>query len=94
MDVLLMIQNMRNNPHKSIRETWVICDRHLDSSWAYQSAEAVPQEQISAVQSIYTLTHPSLSLPRPDLTIYLDLPIELARKRILERSGADSLSLI
>ncbi len=55
----------------------VVCDRYADSSMAYQGAgSGVPMDELAAVQ------HFATGGLRPDLTILLDLPVEvgLARK--------------
>lgn len=56
---------------------WVLCDRFTDATRAYQgAARGVPKD---AIEALAALTHPGL---QPDLTLYLDLPPDVARARI------------
>jgi dTMP kinase len=60
---------------------WVVCDRFTDSTYAYQGAgRGVPRETIRRLESLV------LGGFRPDLTLVLDLPVELALARL---GGAD-----
>ena len=59
------------------RGEWVLCDRFTDASYAYQGGgRGIPAERIAALE---TLVQRSL---RPDLTIFLDLPVETSLARI------------
>jgi dTMP kinase len=57
--------------------TWVLSDRYLPSSLAYQSP-AVGFEEV---------VHLNRGLRAPDLTIFLDLPVNLCVERIEARGG-------
>jgi dTMP kinase len=51
------------------RGTWVLCDRYVDSTFAYQGvAGGLGAERIAALHDLV------LEAPRPDLTLLLDLP--------------------
>lgn len=63
---------------------WVLCERFTDATRAYQGAGRGIDE--GAIDALAGLAHPNL---QPDLTLYLDLPVELA----LERIGGDALRL-
>jgi len=66
------------------RGDWVLCDRFTDATWAYQGGgRGLPGEDIEALE---TLVHGDL---QPDLTLLLDLPVELGLKRASRRSQAD-----
>jgi len=66
------------------RGDWVLCDRFTDATWAYQGGgRGLPLHEI---ESLETLVHGDL---QPDLTLLLDLPVELGLKRAAERSQAD-----
>lgn len=62
--------------------TWVISDRYVDASYAYQGGgRSVPIEQIQlldqmVVRDVY-----------PDLTLLMDLPVDLGIARAGERGG-------
>ncbi|MDE0093415.1 MAG: dTMP kinase [Gammaproteobacteria bacterium] len=61
------------------RGVWVICERFSDASYAYQSGG----RNINAafIDSLAELVHGDYW---PDLTLYLDVDVELARKRRLD----------
>ncbi|WP_417463683.1 dTMP kinase [Kordiimonas sp.] len=64
---------------------WVLCDRFYDSSVAYQGAgRGVGVEEVQHIQKI------AFGDMRPDLTLILDLPVEIGLKRALAREGAKS----
>ena len=61
---------------------WVLCDRFYDSTRAYQgSLGRVSNDLLSAMQRV---TIGSLA---PDVTIILDVPVEVGLKRALARRG-------
>ncbi len=60
---------------------WVICDRFMDSTRAYQGAAGGLTADI--VGQLETIV---VGDTRPDLTIVLDLPVELAFQRVAARS--------
>lgn len=63
---------------------WVVSDRFADSTMAYQGiVQGVGRE---AVDGLYRLVVGDLV---PDLTLVLDLPVEIGLKRAGERGGAD-----
>lgn len=53
----------------------VVSDRYLDSTLVYQGARGIPWEEILELHRLCGLTR------LPDLTLVLDLPVELARAR-------------
>ena len=59
------------------RGSWVLCDRFTDASYAYQGGgRKISAERISVLE---TWVQDEL---RPDLTIFLDLPVETSLARI------------
>lgn len=56
----------------------VICDRYLLSSWAYQSLDC-PLEWVRAING---------RAPWPDLTLWLEVPVEVAMARVAARESA------
>lgn len=63
---------------------WVLCDRYVDASYAYQGGGR--QLGVAPVAALEAL------LPeraRPDLTLLLDLPVELGLDRVNRRGSAD-----
>lgn len=66
------------------RGAWVICDRYVDSSYAYQGAgRHIPQEVITR------LTEFVCKGCMPDLTLLFDAPVALALSRTQSRGSAD-----
>jgi dTMP kinase len=64
---------------------WVICDRFMDSTYAYQGvARGLDRETIRRLESA------SVGDFRPNLTLVLDLPVALGLERAGARSGAET----
>jgi dTMP kinase len=64
---------------------WVLCDRFTDASFAYQGAgRGVADEFILSLQN---LVQGDL---RPDLTLLLDLPVEVGLRRAASRRGREA----
>jgi dTMP kinase len=60
------------------RGEWVICDRFSDATWAYQGGGRGLDK--SKFQVLEHWVHEHL---QPDLTLLFDLPLEIARERIV-----------
>jgi dTMP kinase len=65
------------------RGDWVLCDRYADSTWVYQGEAGVDRDYLklletAAVAGVY-----------PDLTILIDVPVEIGLARVAERSRTD-----
>jgi dTMP kinase len=61
---------------------WVISDRFVDASYAYQgNGRGVKQEIIAYLEQYIVNVY-------PDLTLLLDIPVEIGLARALERGGA------
>jgi dTMP kinase len=64
---------------------WVVCDRFLDSTRAYQGATAgVPKSLISALERL------TVGNLLPDITFILDIPPEEGLARAAERRGGST----
>jgi dTMP kinase len=62
--------------------TWVLCDRFSDSTRAYQGRMGhVPTGLINAMQRV------TIGDLKPDLTIILDVPVEVGLRRAAARRG-------
>lgn len=62
------------------KDTWVLCDRFADSSRAYQGAASGVDDGIfDALDRIV------IGDNKPELTLIIDLPVENAMKRVVER---------
>jgi dTMP kinase len=61
---------------------WVICDRFTDATYAYQGAgRGMSEEDIGRLESLVQ------GARRPDLTLLLDVPVELGLQRSRERDA-------
>ncbi len=60
---------------------WVICDRFIDSTRAYQGAGGVDPDEINRLEDL------AVGADRPDLTVILDLPAVVGLYRAQSRSG-------
>jgi dTMP kinase len=65
---------------------WVLCDRYVDASYAYQGGgRGQPIERIA------DLEHWACDGVKPDLTLLLDLPVSTGRARAAGRGAADRI---
>ena len=63
---------------------WVLCDRFTDASYAYQGAgRGIDRRRIATLETFVQ------GRMRPDLTLLLDLPIEVGLQRAGNRSEPD-----
>ncbi len=66
---------------------WVLCDRFIDATHAYQGGgRQVPQSRIAALESWLQ------DMRYPDLTLLFDLPVEVGATRVLQRAAANGAS--
>ena len=88
VEMLLMMADRRDHVDNLINPNldkgiWVISDRYLDSTIAYQGGGR--QLDIDLITSLSA----SLKLPTPDLTLLFDLSVDVALERAKERSELD-----
>lgn len=67
---------------------WVLCDRFTDATYAYQGAGREMGSELIA--SLETMVQGNM---RPDLTLVLDVPVELGLERAGKRSEPDRFEL-
>ena len=68
--------------------TWVVCDRFVDASRAYQGGgRGIPLDDINQIANWV------LGDLRPDLTILLDAPVATSRRRADARSAPDRIEV-
>jgi dTMP kinase len=85
-ELLLMyasrVQHVKNKINPALNDgKWVVCDRFLDATLAYQGGG-----RGLSVDHILQLHKWLLDNQMPDLTFVLDAPVEVALKRIANRS--------
>ena len=68
----------------------VLLDRYVVSNVAFQGAKFRNEEESAKIQSwIEDFEFEFLDLPYPDLTLYMDVPSEVAEERLKDREGDD-----
>ena len=92
VELLLMMADRKNHIDNIVEPSlekgvWVISDRYLDSSYAYQGGGR--QIDTSKIDLLTEL----LKLPIPDLTILFDLSPEIALQRAKNRSELDRFEI-
>ena len=88
VELLLMMADRKNHLDSLIipnlnNGNWVISDRYLDSTYAYQGGGR--KMDFALIDKLSN----SLNLPVPDLTILFDLPVEIALERAKQRANLD-----
>jgi len=83
---LLLFEASRNQLVEKVihpaleKGTWVICDRFMDSTTAYQGyGRGLPVDEVKAIH------HFTVNGVTPDLTLLLDLEVETGFERIAQR---------
>ncbi len=61
---------------------FLIVDRYVGSNVAYQAAKVAPEERQAIVDWIVDLEFGCFALPRPVLSVFLDTPVEVARRLV------------
>jgi len=89
-ETLLMYAARADHLERTIRPAlargaWVICDRFMDSTRAYQGAAGGASAAL-----IDQLERSVVAGDRPDLTLVFDLPAETGLRRALARGGAEA----
>jgi dTMP kinase len=92
-ELLLMFAGRAQHLHQVIEPSleegaWVLCDRFTDATYAYQGAGRNMRDDLIA--ELEMIVQGSL---RPDLTLILDIPVELGLKRASDRSEPDRFEL-
>lgn len=67
----------------------IVCDRFTDSTYAYQGGGRLID--VANIATLETLVHDGLV---PDVTIYIDVPVELALSRVGNRDSDDTADRI
>ncbi len=63
----------------------VLSDRYTTSNAVHQASKEAPENQAAFLQWLYDFEYDKLGLPRPDLTIYLDVPTDFTEKLLRGR---------
>ncbi len=80
----------------SVRGVWrdkfesgvVIADRYTTSNMVHQASKiSDPAERDKFLDWLYDLEYVKLGLPKPDLTVFLDMPVEYAKQLMKNREN-------
>ena len=66
----------------------VLSDRYTTSNAVHQASKETEDKQAAFLQWLYDFEYDKLQLPRPDLTIYLDVPTDFTEKMMRSREAA------
>ena len=84
--------------YKKVWEKWytdgglVLSDRYTTSNAVHQASKVPAQQQSAFLKWLYEFEYDQLGLPRPDLTIYLDVPTDFTEKLMRTREAATHTS--
>ena len=80
------IEHVQNVILPSIKENkWVICERYIDSTIVYQSfGRGIP---VCEIERLFSWCE----FPIPELTIFLDVPVDVAISRVNSRGNKDRI---
>ena len=88
VELMLMLSDRKDHVQKIIlpnleKGNWVVSDRFMDSSFAYQGGGRQLDKNLIVSLAEY------LNLPQPDLTLLFDLPAEISLARVMVRGKLD-----
>ena len=63
----------------------VVSDRYITSNAVHQASKETGEKQQAFLHWLYDFEYDKLGLPRPDLTIYLDVPTDFTEKTMRRR---------
>ncbi len=66
----------------------VVSDRYTTSNAVHQASKEPPEKQGEFLKWLYEFEYDRLGLPRPDLTVYLDVPTDFTEKLMRSREAA------
>ena len=66
----------------------VLSDRYTTSNAVHQASKEPEDKQAAFLQWLYDFEYDKLKLPRPDLTIYLDVPTDFTEKMLRSREAS------
>ena len=66
----------------------IVSDRYTTSNAVHQASKEQGQAQEEFLKWLYEFEYDKLELPRPDLTIYLDVPTDFTEKLLRSREAA------
>ena len=70
----------------------IVSDRYTTSNAVHQTSKEPPEKQGEFLKWLYEFEYDRLGLPRPDLTIYLDVPTDFPEKMMRKREADTNTS--
>ena len=70
----------------------ILSDRYTTSNAVHQASKEPEEKQGEFLQWLYDFEYDKLGLPRPDLTIYLDVPTDFTEKLMRHREASTNTS--
>lgn len=64
----------------------IVCDRYVGSNMAYQCTRLPEDEQVEMRQWLEELEYGIYRLPKPDMTIFLDVPVGVSKQLVLMKA--------
>ena len=65
----------------------IVSDRYTTSNAVHQTSKEAPENRAAYLQWLYEFEYDKLGMPRPDLTIYLDVPTKFTEKMMRHREA-------
>lgn len=82
MPYLLDFAAGRDETIEALKKGMVVSDRYLSSTSAYHGAKLSAKEQKAFFAFVDATMYARLRLPKPDLVLYFDVPVEVAQKNL------------
>ena len=79
------LQDWKNDYEKGML---FLADRYTTSNAVHQGGKMAPEERAAYYDWLYGLEFGKMGLPKPDLVILMDMPIELTRQLMRKRESA------
>ena len=70
----------------------IVSDRYTTSNAVHQASKEPGEKQAQFLQWLYEFEYDKLGLPRPDLTIYLDVPTDFTEQMMRKRESDTNTS--
>ena len=64
---------------------YVVCDRYVESNIAHQAAKLPDAERAAFLAWVKELEYSVNSLPKPDITFFLDVPLSVSKELVLKK---------
>lgn len=67
----------------------IVADRYTSSNAVHQMTKLAPSQWDEYLQWLFSFEHEKLAIPKADLVIFLDMPVEVSQKLLLKRYEND-----